>query len=98
MSDHGLQSSFGMEKEYLANEPTAVAIDRAIERAKKYGITTVDIRRSGRIACLCRISILEQGLKEDLLYLYQGPYQLRSVAPYGGIQSHQIPMVVGIPI
>jgi len=77
---------------------TAVAIDLAIERAKKYGITTVSIRRSGHIACLA--AFLSRATKEDLLIeLASSDPSVESVAPYGGTKAGFTPnpIAVGIP-
>ena len=77
---------------------TAVAIDLAIERAKKYGITTVSIRRSGHIACLA--AFLSRATKEDLLIeLASSDPSVESVAPYGGTKAAFTPnpIAVGIP-
>ncbi|MCH2630576.1 MAG: Ldh family oxidoreductase [Pseudomonadota bacterium] len=77
---------------------TATAIDLAIERAKKYGIATVSIRRSGHIACLA--AFLSRATEEDLMIeLASSDPSVESVAPYGGIKAAFTPnpIAVGIP-
>ncbi|MBH68145.1 MAG: lactate dehydrogenase [Rhodospirillaceae bacterium] len=77
---------------------TAMAIDLAIERAQKYGITTIAIRRSGHIACLA--AFLTRATDKGLMIeLASSDPSVESVAPYGGIKAAFTPnpIAVGIP-
>lgn len=77
---------------------TAVAIDLAIDRAKKFGVATIAIRRSGHIACLA--AFLSRATDEDLMIeLASSDPSVESVAPYGGIKPAFTPnpIAVGIP-
>ncbi len=77
---------------------TATAIDQSVERAKKYGLAAVAIRRSHHIACLQ--AFLPRATEHGCLILLTcSDPSVRSVAPFGGTTPvfTPDPIAIGIP-
>jgi LDH2 family malate/lactate/ureidoglycolate dehydrogenase len=77
---------------------TAMAIDLAVDRAKKYGTATMAIRRSGHIACLATF-LTRATEKGCMIELASSDPSIVSVAPYGGTKPAFTPnpIAIGIP-
>src|SRR5262249_53674022 len=77
---------------------TAKALDLAAERARRYGLAAVAIRRSHHIACLA--AYLRPATDQGLMALIASSDPASaSVAPYGGRQPvfTPDPLAIGIP-
>jgi LDH2 family malate/lactate/ureidoglycolate dehydrogenase len=77
---------------------TAKALDLAVERARRYGLAAVAIRRSHHIACLA--AYLRRATEQGLMAIIASSDPAdASVAPYGGRRAvfTPDPLAVGIP-
>jgi L-lactate dehydrogenase len=77
---------------------TKIAVAEATERAKKFGVGAVAVRRSHHIACLA--AYLERPARDGkLVFIYSSDPSDRHVAPFGGTTPVMTPnpVAAGIP-